>query len=205
MTSSPPSFSEGGGWWLSPHLLWPHHFCGCRLSLNVFTCWWRFAMEVCISMLPSSALLITSAIALSECSTISSILDSISSRISLSSDLVVGQWHTECDCKQSSLSFCLLRRYALFWSLGESWPDPPSAVSSGTAFPLPLSGSMTLYSCLTSLMLGDSCAPASDPPPTGGEVVVVLQSVILLVSSSWDCELMVAPVRFTLPCYCTMV
>ena len=113
-TGSPPSFSKGGGWQLSPRLLWPHHSCGCHLSLNAFTCWWRFAMEVCISMWPSSALLITSAIALSECSTISFILDSISSRIFLPSDLVVRWWHTECDCKWSSLSFHLLRWCALF-------------------------------------------------------------------------------------------
>ena len=62
----------------------------------------------------------------------------------------------------------------LLWSLGGSWPDPPSAVSSGTAFPLPLSGSMTSYSHLTSLMLGDSCAPVSDPPPLGGGFVMAL-------------------------------
>ena len=31
-------------------------------SLNAFTHWWRFAMEVCVSMRPSSALLITSAV-----------------------------------------------------------------------------------------------------------------------------------------------
>ena len=47
------------------------------------------------------------------------------------------------------------------------------------------------------IILGDSCAPVHDPPPTGGGVVVVLQSAMLLVSSSRNCELTVAPVRFT--------
>ena len=57
-----------------------------------------------------------------------------------------------------------------------------------------------LYSHLMSLMLGDSCAPASDLPPTGGGVVVASRSVMLLVLSSQDCELTVAPVRFAPDC-----
>ena len=200
MTGSPPSFSKGGGWQLSPRSLWPHPFCGCRLSLNVFMHWWRFAMEVCISMWPSSTLLITSVILSSDFLADLSILDVSSSQISLSSDLVVRWQRTECDREQSSLSFHLLRWYALFWSLGGSWPDPSLAVSSGTAFPLPLSGGTMSYSHLTSLMLGDSCAPAFDPPPAGGGVVVVLWSAMLLVLSSWDCELTVMPVRFAPDC-----
>ena len=53
---------------------------------------------------------------------------------------------------------------------------------------------------LTSLILGDSCAPVCDPPPAGGGVVVASRSAMLLVLSSRDCELMVAPVRFTPDC-----
>ena len=56
------------------------------------------------------------------------------------------------------------------------------------------------YSSLTSLILGDSCAPVFDPPPVGGGVVVASQSVTLLVSSSQDCELTVVPVRFAPDC-----
>ena len=155
-----------------------------------------------MSMRNSSALLITSAIALSKCSTISSILDRMS-KISSLSNLSVGRQCTECDCKQSSLLFHLLRQYALFWSLGGSWPDPPLAVSSGTAFPLPLSGGMTLYSHSTLLMRGDSCAPDSDPPPTGGGFVVASRSVMLLVSSSRSH--LSGLLLTALPCYCMTV
>ena len=122
-------------------------------------------------MQPSSALLITSVILSSEFLANLSISDRMS-KISSLSDLIVRWQQTECDHERSSLLFHLLRQYTLFWSLGGSWHDPPSAVSSGTAFPLPLSGGTMSYSHLTSLMLGNSCAPASDPPPMGGGVVV---------------------------------
>ena len=69
-------------------------------------------------------------------------------------------------------SFHLERRDVLSHSLGGSCPDPPCTVLLGTALPLPLSGGMTLYSSLTLLVLGDSCAPVFDPPPMGGGVVV---------------------------------
>ena len=134
---------------------------------------------------------------------ISFISDIIPSKISLSSDLVIGQQHPECDREQSSLSFCLKRRDILSHSLGGSCPDPPWAVLSGTALPLPLSGGTTLYSSLMSLVLGDSCAPASDPPPIGGGFVVASQFAMPLVSSSWlhlSGSLLTA-----LPCYCAMV
>ena len=103
-------------------------------------------MEACISMHPSSALLIASAVILSECFATLFISDVISSQTSSSSDLVVGQQRTECDCKQSSLSFHLKRQDVLSHSLGGSCPDPPCAVLSGTALPLPLSGSTTSFS-----------------------------------------------------------
>ena len=171
-----------------------------HLSLNAFTHWWRFVMEVCISMWPSSALLITSAIISSKCFATSFILDIILSKISSSSTLVVGWWHAECDHEQSSLSFCLKRWDVLSHSLGGSRPDPPWTVLSGTALSLPLSDSTTSYSSLTLLVLGDSYALASDPPPVVGGFVVALQSAMPLVLSSWDCELMVAPVRFAPDC-----
>ena len=157
-------------------------------------------MEACVSMWPSSALLITSAIISSEHFATSFISDIIPSKISSSSNLVVRQWYAECDCKQSSLSFHLERWDILSHSLGGSCPDPPWAVLSGTALPLPLSGGMMLYSSSMLLILGDSCAPASDPPPIGGGFVVASWSAMLLVSSSWDCELMVTPVRFAPDC-----
>ena len=47
-----------------------------------------------------------------------------------------------------------------------------SGRSSSTAFPLPLSGGNISPSNSTSLMLGDSCAPASNPPPVGGGLLV---------------------------------
>ena len=78
-----------------------------------------------------------------------------SSQVSSSSDLLVGWQHTECDHERSSLSFRLERQDILSHSLGGSCPDPPCAVLSGTALPLPLSGGMTLYSSSTSLILGD--------------------------------------------------
>ena len=56
------------------------------------------------------------------------------------------------------------------------------------------------YSSSTLLILGDSCAPVCDPPPVGGGVVVASRSATLLVSSSQDCELTVAPVRFAPDC-----
>ena len=164
-----------GGITMACHLLYDESATGCLvnswalcLSLNVFTCWWRFAMEFHISVSLSSALLIISVIILSERFTTSFISDIIPSKISLSSDLDVGQWCAECDHEWSSLSFCLKRWDIFSHSLGGSCPDPPWAVLSGTALPLPLSGGMTLYSSLMSLILGDSCAPASDPPLVGG-------------------------------------
>ena len=141
-------------------------------------------MEFHISTQLSSTLLIISVVTSSEHFATSSILDSIPSRISLSSDLVVGQRCAECDCERSSLSFHLKRRDILSHSLGGSYPDPPWAVLSGTSLPLPLSGGTTLYSHPTLLVLGDSCAPASDPPPIGGGFVVVSQSAMPLVLSS---------------------
>ena len=157
-------------------------------------------MEACISVRPSSAFLIASAVILAECFATLFTSDVNSSQASLLSDLVVGWRHTECDCEQSSLSFHLERRDVLSHSLGGSCPVPPCTVLSGTALLLLLSGSMTSYSILMLLVLGDSCAPVFDPPPTGGGVVVALQSAMLLVSSSQDCELTVVPVRFTPDC-----
>ena len=84
-----------------------------QLSLNMFTHWWRFAMDVCVSIQPSSALLITSAIISSKRFATSFISDIILSKIFSSSDLVVGQWHTECDHEQSSLSFHFERQDVL--------------------------------------------------------------------------------------------
>ena len=127
-------------------------------------------------------------------------LDARPSQVSSSSDLLVGQRRVEHDREWSSLSFHLKRQDVLSHSLGGSCPDPPCAVLSGTALPLPLSGSMMSYSSLTSLVLGDSCAPVCDPPPTGGGVVEASRSATLLVSSSWDCELTVMPVRFAPDC-----
>ena len=126
--------------------------------------------------------------------------DARPSQVSSSSDLLVGQRRVECDHEQSSLSFRLERQDVLSRSLGGSCPDPPCAVLLGTALPLPLSGGTTSYSSSTSLVLGDSCAPVCDPPPVGSGVVVASQSATLLVSSSRDCELTVAPVRFTPDC-----
>ena len=170
------------------------------LTMPLFQRWHRSAMEFHVSMWLSSALLIILVVTSSECSAILSILDSLPSRISLSSNLVVGQWHIECDREWSSLSFCLKRWDVLSQSLGGSWPDPPWAVLSGTALPLPLSGSTTSYSHSTLLVLGDSYAPASDPPPMGGGFVVALQSATPLVLSSRACELTVALVRFAPDC-----
>ena len=127
-------------------------------------------------------------------------LDANSSQVSSLSDLLVSWWHTERDHEWSSVSFHLEKRDVLSRSLGGSCPDPPCAVLSGTAFPLPLSGSMMSYSSLMSLILGDSCAPVFDPPPAGGGVVVESRSATLLVLSSRDCELMVMPVRFAPDC-----
>ena len=51
-----------------------------------------------------------------------------------------------------------------------------------------------------SLVLGDSCAPASNSLPVGGELVVVLQSLKPLLLSSWRCEHTVMLVRFAPDC-----
>ena len=158
------------------------------------------AMEACISAWLSSIFLIASATVLAELSSTFFTSDAISFQVSSSSNFLVGWRHIECDCERSSLSFHLKRRDVLSHSLGGSCPDPCCAVLSGTALPLPLSGSTMSYSSLMSLILRDSCAPVSDPPPAGGGVVVVSWSAMLLVLSSWDCELMVAPVRFTPDC-----
>ena len=103
---------------------------------------------------------------------------------------------------------CLKRWDVLSQSLGGSWPDPPWAMLSGTAFPLPLSGITMLYSHSTSLMLGDSCAPASDPPPVGGGFVMMSWSPMPLVPSSRTCELMLhlsGSLLTVLLCYCVTV
>ena len=121
-----------------PRFLW--------LFLNVFMHWWRFAMEACISIRPSSALLIASAVILSKHFATLFILDVNSSQTSSSSDLVVGWRCTECDRERSSLSFHLKRQNVLSHSLGGSCPDAPCTVLSGTALPLPLSGSTTSFS-----------------------------------------------------------
>ena len=152
-------------------------------------------MEFHVSMWLSSTLLIILVITSSKHFTTLSIPDSIPSRISSSSNLVVRWWRAECDRERSSLSFHLERQDVLSCSLGESCPNPPWAVLS-----LPLSGGTMLYSSSTSLVLGDSCAPASDPPPMGGGFVVALQSATPLVLSSWACELTVALVRFAPDC-----
>ena len=130
-----------------------HWLC---LSLHALMHWYRSATELCMLAQTSSALLLASATALSESLSISSILDINPSKISSLSNLIVRWWCAECDHKWLSLSFCLSRWDTLSQSLGRSWPDPPWEVSSGTAFPLPLSGGMTLYSNSMSLVLGDS-------------------------------------------------
>ena len=157
-------------------------------------------MEACVSTHPSSIFLIASATVSAEHSAALFTSDVNSSQVSSSSNLLVRQQCTEHDREQSSLSFHLNRQDILSCSLGGSCPDPPCAVLSGTALPLPLSGGMMLYSSLMSLVLGDSCAPVFDPPPMGGGVVVALRSVTLLVLSSRDCELTVMPVRFAPDC-----
>ena len=56
-------------WWVCDQLSCEQLVSAPRLlcfSLNVFTCWLRFAMEFCISMRPSSALLTTSVVISSE-------------------------------------------------------------------------------------------------------------------------------------------
>ena len=141
-------------------------------------------MEACVSACLSSIFLIASATVSAECSATLFTLNANSSQVSSSSDLLVGWQRTERDCKQSSLSFRLERQDVLSHSLGGSCPDPPCAVLSGTALPLPLSGSMMSYSSSMSLLLGDSCALVFDPPPTGGGVVVASRSATLLVLSS---------------------
>ena len=120
-------------------------------------CWHSSTIELHVFAQTSSALLLAFVAASFKSLSISSILDRNSSKISLSSDLVVRWQPTECDCKQSSLLFHLSRRYSHSHSLGGSWPDPPWAVLSGTAFPLPSSGSMTLSSNSMSLVLGFLC------------------------------------------------
>ena len=162
--------------------------------------WHSSAIELCVFARTSSTLLLASVAALSKYFSISSILDRNPSKISSLSDLVVGWQHTECDCKWLSLLFHLLRQYTPSQSLGGSWPDPPWAVSSGTAFSLPLSGGTTSSSNSTLLVLGDSCAPASNPLPAGGGLVVVSQSSMPLLSSSWRHELTVMLIRFTPDC-----
>ena len=52
--------------------------------------------------------------------------------------------------------------WVMFW---------PWAVSSGTAFSLPLIGGQTFSSSLTSLILGDSHSLVSNPPPVGWWIV----------------------------------
>ena len=180
--------------WLVSKSLW---LC---LFFHTLMHWCRSANELCMLAQTSSALLLALVAALSKSLSISSILHRNPSKISSLSDLVVGWQCTECDCEWSSLLFHLLRWNALSQSLGGSWPDPCWAVLSGTAFPLLLSGGTTLYSNLTLLVLGDSCAPVSNPPPVGGGFVVVLQSTMPLVLSSRSCELMVMLVRFAPDC-----
>ena len=141
-------------------------------------------MEACISACLSSIFLIALATVSAEHSATLFTLDANSSQVSSSSDLLVGRRCTECDCKQSLLSFCLERRDLLSCFLGGSCPDPLCTVLSGTALPLPLSGGTMSYSSLTLLVLGDSCAPVFDPPPAGGGIVVASQSAMLLVLSS---------------------
>ena len=162
-------------WWVCG---WPSHEWLASTSLQLcpsfhtLTHWCSSANKFHVVAQTSSALLLASAAASSRSFSNSSILDKNSSKISSSSDLVVGQWCTECDHKRSALSFCLWRRYAVPWCLGGSCPEPPWAVLSNTAFSLPLSGGKMSPSNSMSLMLGDSCAPASNPPPTGGGLLV---------------------------------
>ena len=67
-------------------------------------------------------------------------------------------------------------------------------------FPLLLSRGKTSSSNLMSLVLGDSCAPASNPPPVGGGLVVALWSLMPLLLSSQRYELTVVLVRFAPDC-----
>ena len=158
-------------------------------------------MEACISACLSSILLIALATPSAELSTTLFTLDANSSQVSSSSDLLVRRRCVECDRERSSLSFHLERRDVLSRSLGGSCPDPPCAVLSGIALPLPLSGGMMSYSSLMSLILGYSCAPVCDPPPAGGGVVVASRSATLLVSSSWSC--LSGLLLTVLLCYCS--
>ena len=195
-------------WWVWD---WPSHEWPASTSLQLcpsfhtLTHWHSSANELHVVSQTSSALLSPLAAASSESFSISSISDKNPSKISLFSDLVVRQQCTECDHKWSTLSFHLWRQYAVSRCLGGSCADPPQAVSSGTAFPLPLSGGKMLSSNSTLLGLGDSCAPASNPPLTGGGLLVVLQSLMPLFSSSWRCELMVMLVRFIPDCPSTLL
>ena len=172
-----------------PSCEWLVSACPWYFFLNAFMHWSRLDREACIFLIASAELSATFFTS-----------DASSSQVSLSSNLLVGWQCIERDREQSSLSFHLERQDILSHSLRGSCPDPSCAVLSGTAFPLPLSGGMMSYSSLASLVLGDSCAPVFDPPPAGGGVVVASRPATLLVLSSWDCELMVAPVRFTPDC-----
>ena len=176
------------------------------LSFHALIHWHSSAIKLHVFAQTSSTLLLALAATSSESFSISSILDRNPSKISSSCDLVVIQQHTECDSKQSSLLFHLSRQYAAPLSLGGSCPDPPWAVSSDTAFPLPLSGSisgsMTSSSNSMSLVLGDSCAPAFNLPPVGGLVVVSWSPTPLLLSSQ-SC-LSGSPLT-ALPCHCVTV
>ena len=119
-------------------------------------------MEACVSACLSSIFLIALATALAKLSATLFTSDANPSQVSSLSNLLIGRQRTEHDRKRSSLSFRLKRQDVLSHFLGGSCPDPPWAVLSGTALPLPLSGGMMLY----------SCAPVFDLPPTGGGVVV---------------------------------
>ena len=148
-----------------PSRKWLVSPCSWYFFLNAFMHWLRLAMEACISACLSSIFLIALTTVSAENSATLFTSDANSSQVSSSSDLLVGRRCTEHDHEQSLLLFRLKRRNILSRSLGGSCPDPPCAVLSGTAFPLPLSGGTMLYSSSTSLVLGDSCAPVFDPPP----------------------------------------
>ena len=122
-------------------------------SFHTLMHWHSSAIELHVVAQTSSTLLLASAAASFKSLSNSSILDRNPSKISLPSDLVVRQQHTECDHEQSTLSFHLSRWYFISQSLGGSWPDPPQAVSDDTAFPLPLSGGKTSSSNSMSLVL----------------------------------------------------
>ena len=94
-------------------------------SFHALMHWHSSVNELHLVTWASSVLLLASAAASSESFSISSILDKNSSKIPLSSDLIVRWWCDECDLKWSALLFHLCRWYVVPCCMGGSCPDPP--------------------------------------------------------------------------------